>query len=368
MMIVFADVARAAVPTSPGTAPRAPATTARLIDLEKELHLAQEELQSSRERMQTWQEELQSTNEEFQSTNEELQSANEELTTSKEEMQSMNEELQTVNSELQAKVDELSRTSSDMKNLLNSTDIATLFLDGELRVGRYTPQVAKIIKLIPSDVGRPFTDIATTLDYPELADDAREVLRTLIFREKMVTASDNRWFSVRIMPYSTLENLIDGVVITFTDASVSKTLEVALRKEETALQELADSLPQLVFSGHATGAIDYLSRQWLEFTGIPAPEQLGDGWLNQVSLDDRERVRTEWRAAVRSGLTFDSEFQIRGVDGAYRWFKVRAAATRDAKGVVLKWYGTCTDISDLRLTPGKAAPVNNDLQTKGRAT
>src|ERR1039458_9123757 len=109
--------------------------------------------------MQTSQEELKSANEELQSTNEELQSTNEELTTSKEEMQSMNEELQTVNCELQAKVDELSRSSSDMKNLLNSTDIAALFLDGELRVGRYTPQAAKIIKLIPGDVGRLFTDI-----------------------------------------------------------------------------------------------------------------------------------------------------------------------------------------------------------------
>jgi len=348
MMIVFADVARAAEPTMRGRAHCSPASTARLVEMEKALQLAQEELQTSRERMQTWQEELQSTNEEFQSTNEELQSTNEELTTSKEEMQSMNEELQTVNRELQAKVDELSRSSSDMKNLLNSTDIATLFLDGELRVGRYTPQAAKIIKLIPGDVGRHFTDIATTLDYPELADDAREVLRTLIFKEKMVTASGNRWFSVRIMPYSTLDNMIDGLVITFTDASVSKALEAALRKEESALRELADSLPQLVFSSRADGAVDYLSRQWLEFTGVSEPEQLGDGWLHQVSRDDRERVRTDWRAAVRSGATFDSEFRLQSVDGTYRWFKTRAAPIRDAQGLVLKWYGTCTDINDLR--------------------
>ena len=348
MMIVFADVASPAEPAARVKAHRSPATTARLIEMEKALQLAQEELQTSRERMQTWQEELQSTNEEFQSTNEELQSTNEELTTSKEEMQSMNEELQTVNCELQAKVDELSRSSSDMKNLLNSTDIATLFLDGELRVGRYTPQAAKIIKLIPGDAGRHFTDIATMLDYPELADDAREVLRTLIFKEKVVTASGNRWFSVRIMPYSTLENVIDGLVITFTDASVSKALEVALRKEETALRELADSLPQLVFSSRADGAIDYLSRQWLEFTGVPEPEQLGNGWLHQVSHDDRERVRTDWRAAVSSGATFDSEFRLRNADGAYRWFKTRAAPIRDAQGQVLKWYGTCADINDLR--------------------
>jgi two-component system CheB/CheR fusion protein len=368
MMIVFADVARAAVPAARGKAHGSSATTARLVELERALQVAQEELQTSRERMQTWQEELQSTNEEFQSTNEELQSTNEELTTSKEEMQSMNEELQTVNSELQAKVDELSRSSSDMKNLLNSTDIATLFLDGELRVGRYTPQAAKIIKLIPADVGRPFTDIATTLDYPELADDAREVLRTLIFREKMVIASGNRWFSVRIMPYSTLDNVIDGLVITFTDASVSKNLEAALRKEETALRELADSLPQLVFSSRADGAMDYLSRQWFEFTGVPEPEQLGDGWLHQVSHDDRQRVLTDWRAAVRAGAAFDSEFRLRSADGAYHWFKTRASPMRDAQGRVLKWYGTCTDINDLRPERGETAPVNDKTQTKGKTT
>ena len=116
--------------------------------------------------MQTSQEELKSTNEELQSTNEELQSTNEELTTSKEEMQSLNEELQTVNAELQSKVDEFSRVNNDMKNLLNSTDIATLFLDKELNIRRYTNQATKVFKLIKSDIGRPFTDQVSDLIYP----------------------------------------------------------------------------------------------------------------------------------------------------------------------------------------------------------
>ncbi|HEX8795370.1 MAG TPA: chemotaxis protein CheB, partial [Polyangiaceae bacterium] len=165
----------------------------RVIDLERELQHAREELQTTREEMQTSQEELKSTNEELQSTNEELQSTNEELTTSKEEMQSMNEELQTVNHELQSKVDELSRSNNDMKNLLNSTDIATLFLDGELRVRRFTEQMAKLIKLIPADAGRPITDIATELEYADMADDAREVLRTLAFKEKEVGSRSGQW-------------------------------------------------------------------------------------------------------------------------------------------------------------------------------
>jgi seryl-tRNA synthetase len=144
------------------------ASSARLAELEQKHQQVCMELQTTREEMQTSQEELRSTNEEMQSTNEELQSTNEELTTSKEEMQSLNEELQTVNTELQAKVDELSRSNNDMKNLLNSTDIATLFLDNDLKVRRFTTQATKIIKLIPGDVGRPITDLASDLLYPEL--------------------------------------------------------------------------------------------------------------------------------------------------------------------------------------------------------
>ena len=130
-----------------------------------------------REEMQTSQEELKSANEELQSTNEELQSTNEELTTSKEEMQSLNEELQTLNHELQTKVDDESRANNDMRNLLDSTDIATLFLDDALKVRRFTPRMTKIIKLIPGDVNRPITDLASDLIYPELAADAQTVLR-----------------------------------------------------------------------------------------------------------------------------------------------------------------------------------------------
>src|SRR5512143_3537959 len=131
--------------------------------------------------------ELKSANEEMQSTNEELQSSNEELTTSREEMQSLNEELQTLNHELQSKVDELTRSNNDMRNLLESTDIATLFLDDALNVRRFTSQITRVIKLIPTDAGRPLTDLSTDLVYPGLPDDAREVLRTLSAKETAIT-------------------------------------------------------------------------------------------------------------------------------------------------------------------------------------
>ena len=237
VMIVFTNAVGPVAAKAAGRPPKPAARSPRLAELEQELLQVRGEARATHEEMQTSQEELRSANEELQSTNEELQSTNEELTTSKEEMQSMNEELQTVNAELQTKVDELSRASSDMDNLLNSTDIATLFLDNDLNVRRFTPQATKIIKLIPADLGRPITDLASELKYPELAADAREILRTLASAEKPVAARDDRWFTVRIMPYRTLDNRIDGVVITFADITVAKTLEAKLRGNQSVLEK-----------------------------------------------------------------------------------------------------------------------------------
>ncbi len=237
VMIVFTEI-RAPVKTKEtGKTSPPPAHKNRVAELELELQQSLQELQSARQEMQSSQEELLSAYEELQSTNEELQSSNEEMTTSKEELQSLNEELQTVNYELQTKVDELSRANNDMKNLLESTDIATLFVDNALRVRRFTARTAKIFKLIPGDVGRPITDIVSILDYPELATDAEEVLRTLVFVEKEVTTSNGSWCTVRIMPYRTLENKIDGLVLTFTDITASKELEAALRQTQAGLQK-----------------------------------------------------------------------------------------------------------------------------------
>lgn len=226
---------------SQGNAP----ASIRESELEQELQNSREEMQNMLEEMQTSQEELKSTNEELQSTNEELQSTNEELTTSKEEMQSLNEELQTVNAELMAKVEDYSRVNNDMKNLLNSTDIATLFLDKELNIRRFTDQATKIFKLIKSDIGRPFTDQVSQLLYPELAEDAREVLRTLVLTIKQIPTRDGRWFSIRIMPYRTFDDRIDGLVITFIDISDLKLVEEQLKylnKENRLLIEFSSKV------------------------------------------------------------------------------------------------------------------------------
>ncbi|MBT0663702.1 PAS domain-containing protein [Geobacter pelophilus] len=241
VMIVFTDVATPLGKKAPGRARSASAGNARVLELEQELQQLRESLQTTREEMQSSQEELKSTNEELQSTNEELQSTNEELTTSREEMQSLNEELQTVNAEQQSKMDELSRTNNDMRNLLNSTEIVTVFLDNDLHVRRFTTGANKLFKLIPGDVGRPLSDIASDLLYPELCEEARDVLQTLVFSEKQITATDGRWFTVRIMPYRTMADVIGGVVITFSDITGAKKLEAELRDENARLKGLLET-------------------------------------------------------------------------------------------------------------------------------
>lgn len=222
------------------------ASAKEIETLKQVLQQAREELRITTSEMQVAQESIRSTNEELQSTNEELQSTNEELTTSKEEMQSMNEELRTVNHELNTKVDELSESSDDMKNLLNSTNIATLFLDSNLKVRRFTTQTLDIFKLINSDIGRPITDLGSSLIYPALAVDADEVLRSLIYHEEEVATHDDRWYIVRIMPYRTQDNRIDGVVITFTDNTEKRKASNALSESESRFRLLFESSPNAV--------------------------------------------------------------------------------------------------------------------------
>lgn len=222
VMVIFSDITEVHDLKLKTRSSKGPPNSTKEAELEEELQSTQEKMQSTMEEMQASQEELKSANEELQSANEELQSTNEELTSSKEEMQSLNEELQTVNAELQSKVDDYTRLDNDMKNLLNSTDIATLFLDRELKIRRYTNQATKIFKLIKSDIGRPITDQVSDINYPEMVEDALKVLNTLVFIEKQISGKDGQWFNVRIMPYRTFEDRIDGLVITFINISEFK--------------------------------------------------------------------------------------------------------------------------------------------------
>jgi two-component system CheB/CheR fusion protein len=207
-------------------------------EVEEELRRTRERLQTTVEEMQAAQEELRSANEELQSNNEELQSTNEEMTSSKEELQSLNEEMQMVNAELQSKIEELSQTNSDMRNFLNGTQLATIFLDNDLCVKRFTPKASQVVSLIASDAGRPISHFTTNLKYDRLVQDAKEVLDTLMPKEAQVQANDGRWYNMRVLPYRTANNVIDGVVMTFADTTVLKHTEAELHQA----REFAESI------------------------------------------------------------------------------------------------------------------------------
>lgn len=191
---------------------------ARIAELKQELQAKEEYLQSTHEELETSNEEQKSLSEEMQSVNEEFQSTNEELETSKEELQSLNEELATVNAELQTRVADLSRANNDMANLLAGTGIATIFVDHQLRLLRFTPTATQIINLIQSDIGRPVGHIVSNLPgYGTLTADIKAVLATLIPCEAEVQTAAGRWYTMRILPYRTLHNVIEGAVLNFVD-------------------------------------------------------------------------------------------------------------------------------------------------------
>ncbi len=250
---------------------------ARLAALEQELRAKEERLQSTIEEMETSSEELKSSNEEMQSVNEELQSTNEELETSKEELQSINEELGTVNAELQQKVTELSRANSDMNNLLAGTGVGTVFVDHQMRIRRFTPTATQLINLIQADVGRPVNHLVSNLaGYESLVEDTQEVLNTLIPKELEVQTRAGNWYLMRIRPYRTLENVIEGAVLTFFDVTEMKKAREALQETEEVRR-----LAVVVRDAHDAVTVQDLDGRILAWN--PAAERMY-GWSEAEAL------------------------------------------------------------------------------------
>ncbi len=285
-LVIFEDA------PAPGPQPSEPAATldaggeasenttdadARVATLKQELRAKEEYLQTTNEELATSNEELKSANEEMQSVNEELQSTSEELETSKEELQSVNEELATVNTELQNKVADLSRSNNDMNNLLAGTGIGTVFVDHQLRIQRFTPTVTQVINLILTDVGRPVGHIVSNLvGYDRLVADVRAVLDSLVPKEVEVQAQTGTWYLLRIRPYRTLENVIEGAVITFTEITEIKKAQGVLRESED-LRRLA----VVVRDAHDAITVQDLEGRILAWN--PAAERMY-GWTEAEAL------------------------------------------------------------------------------------
>jgi two-component system CheB/CheR fusion protein len=292
---------------------------------ERELRNIRDSLQGTLDELQTSNEELKSANEELQSTNEELQSSNEELETSKEEMQALNEELHTLNIELQLKVDELAQVNDDMQNLLNGTDIATLFLDRQLRIKRFTEQARRVVRLIDTDVGRPIGDLVRQVRYERLTEDAQQVLHNLLPHETEVQSLDGHWLWVRIVPYRTAHNVIDGVVITFVDIDRLKRAELL-----AAANAFAESIVQTVREPLLVLDRDFCivstNRAFSRLVGQEAHEILGQPLFEIAGgVLAMPQLRTQLEAVLHEGRPIEAfEFTLESAEAGRRHLQLNA--------------------------------------------
>ncbi|HTI67266.1 MAG TPA: CheR family methyltransferase [Caulobacteraceae bacterium] len=323
--------------------------------LEGELRLVKERLQAAIEELESTNEELKSSNEEYQSINEEMQSANEELETSKEELQSVNEELHTVNGELAHRVTDLARANSDLKNLLSSTQIATVFLDNDLRIKSFTPAVGDIFHLIDGDLGRPITHIAARIAYPELADDVRKVLRTLAPIEREVADLDlGTRHLVRVLPYRSIDNYIAGAVITFLD--VTATVRAQAEAEEAGAQtrEILESIADAFYALDGEMRFTYANRRALEDWGKRPEEVLGRRLIDVFPCADQTEAFEAQRRAAREGVPVHVETLSAVLHG---WIAI--SAYPDASGGVSVYF---RDISDRKRSEERQKLLMGELQ------
>jgi len=290
----------------------------RISELEQELMHTRESHQSTIEELESSNEELKSTNEELQSSNEELQSTNEEMESTKEEQQSLNEELQTVNAELQSKVDELSVAQDDMNNLLNNTQIATIFVDGDLRIKRFSKEAAKIINLIGSDVGRPLEDQNTKLKYKHMIRDVQTVLNELSPVEKEVQCADGTWYRMSIKPYRTMDHKIQGAVLTFENVDAQKK---CLEKLQTLNPEYQASrmLVREVFNMNTSPMAVLDERGGMviastAFSRLVSPDKDNIEGLNFVGQTPEKLRNTDFQALLQTALDKGEDFETRGFE------------------------------------------------------
>jgi two-component system CheB/CheR fusion protein len=318
------------------------------MQLESELHATKERLQSTVEELETSNEELKSSNEELLSTNEELQSTNEELQTSKEELQSVNEELETINAELSKKVLELDRANGDLENLFHSTQIPTLFLSSDLRIMRFTEAATALYRLIDADVGRPITDIAPRFG-GDLVADMKQVSRTLAPREREVRLGDGSGvFVARILPYRRLDNVIDGLVLTFAD--VTK-LEQA-NEQRTKLAAIVASAHDAIVSRMLDGPITSWNAAAARLLGHTEEEALGKP-LSLIVPPDRLAEMEQAEALLRRGEVVPPFESVRVTkDGQRLAVWVAVSPVKDVSGLLIGSAGIFRDLSDLKQAQG----------------
>ena len=346
-------------PTLPGS--DAGVLDARIEALQEEIRTKDEYLQSTHEELETSNEELKSSNEEMQSVNEELQSTNEELETAKEELQSVNEELTTINSELSTKVVDLSRLNNDMSNLLAGSGIATIFIDHQLCVLRFTPTASQIIPLLLSDVGRPVGHIVSNLiGYDSMIADMKTVLDTLIPKELEVQVTNGAWFSMRIQPYRTLENVIEGAVLTFVEITKMKLAQEVLRRNEEFLNNLLDNAPVSIYAMAADGTILMVNKQWKADTATQNEQVIGRTLAQVFSEKTAAMFEADNNQVIESGRALSKEEEAEAPIEMHQFYTVKFPLT-DAHGKPEAVGGFSMDVTQHKLVAQEELRKAKDL-------
>ena len=316
-------------------------------DLEEEIDRLKEQLRDTIEQHKASDEEMKASNEELQAMNEELRAASEELETGREELQSINEELITVNQELKNKVDELGRANSDLQNLMASTNIATIFLDRSLRITRYTPAAVGLFNLIPSDVGRPLSDLRHQLKYDSLVVDAQRVLEQLGLIEREVRSAEENWFLVRLLPYRTIEERIAGLVLTLVDITERKRAEELLQISEARFRSLVNQSTIGIARSDTTGKFTYVNERYCEMTGRKREELLKDIAMQDITHpDDLGCYASLLEKMFTAGQAFVLQKRYMRPDGADLWVLENVTPILNATDRVIGGTAASVDITE----------------------
>lgn len=303
---------------------------------------------------------LEKSIQEFETANEELKSSNEELLSLNEEMQSTNEELETSKEEIQAAANALETAKSDIENLLRSTQIATIFLDDELCIRSFTPAATQIYGLIPTDIGRPLTQLMPMSDnIPPLPDP--QSVHGESPGETTIQTRSGRWFVRRVLPYHSRTGERQGIVVTFTDVT-------DLQTGRQRFASLVEASAQIVWETNAQGVVTEDSPSWRAFTGQTVAQWMGTGWVDALHPDFRQSTIAAWKQSTETGAHFEHEYPLYHHSGTWRWTQVRAIALRAPSGAITSWVGMNTDIHDRKTAELELAEHEQQLRLLLRST
>lgn len=335
--------------------------------LERELELIKQQLRDSVEQHGATTEEMKASNEELQAMNEELRSAAEELETSREELQSINEELATVNLELKGKVDELGRANGDLQNLMAATHIATLFVDRELRIKRYTPSAVAVFHLIPGDIGRPLADLRHRLEFDTVVSDATRVLATSAPHEREMRAANGQWFLTRIMPYRTSSDHVLGVVLTFVDITDRKRAEDDVRRSEARFRAIVEQTGAGICLTDPKGCLIFVNPRMSAMLGFEAAELLGKSFVELTFPGDLDGSAEAFARLESNRLPLQLEQRLNRRDGTALWVNVSISGIWEANGQISSCVAVVLDVGARKRAEESLQLAKNELEERVRA-